>query len=215
VADDRHVDAVLPYHREAWALARRLGARYVQVDVAVNMLWGMAVLDQHAQAVEIAREALAFGDYDGTPTLRNNLAWLLVDMGRLDEALPLYRALADGDDPTLRCTARAKLVDIQARLGDAPGVGAAVEATLSAMAQTDVYLAHAAAMVAVLNHGSLEQAQRALAWRRDHELDPWLQERLDAAITRHAERLEVSLPGTPASTAQTPTDSNSQGPVRG
>lgn len=195
------VDAGLPYHREAWALARRLGARYVQVDVAVNMLWGMPVLDQHAQAIEIAREALAFGDYDGTPTLRNNLAWLLVDMGRLDEALPLYRQLADGDDPTLRCTARAKLVDIHARQGDAPGVAAAVEATLSAMAQTDVYLAHAAAMAAVLTHGESGQAQQALAWRRDHELDPWLQERLDAAIKRHAERLDESVPSAPANTA--------------
>jgi tetratricopeptide (TPR) repeat protein len=183
------VDAGLPYHREAWTLARRLGARYVQVDVAVNMLWGMPVLDLHAQAVEITREALAFDDYDGTPTLRNNLAWLLVDLGRLDEALPLYRQLAEGDDPTLRCTARARLVDIHARRGDAPGVAAAVEATLSAMAQTDVYLAHAAAMVAVFTHGQFEQAQQALAWRRDAELDPWLQEGLEVALAHHRARV--------------------------
>jgi len=182
------VQGGLPLHREAWRLARRLGARYVQVEVATNMVWSMPTMNLHAEAVEIAREALALGEFDGTQTLRNNLAWLLADMGRPGDALPLYEQLADSDDPTLRCVALSQLIRVQAARGDAPGTAGAIESTLAALAATDVYLAHAAAIAAVLDHGTPEQARRALAWLRDDDLDPYLARVLQKALENHAER---------------------------
>jgi DNA-binding SARP family transcriptional activator/tetratricopeptide (TPR) repeat protein len=176
----------LPYHREAWALARRLGARYAQVDIACNLAWSLPVLELHDEAIALSAEALALGDYDGTPTLRNNLAWTLFDRGRLDEARPEYQALAQGRDPSLRCFARAKLVEIAARQHGArhAAVDAALAAAFDALAGTDLYSAHAAVVVVALDHGDDATAARALGWLRPQPLDAHLQQRLDAALAR-------------------------------
>ncbi len=175
----------LPLHQEALALARKLNARSVQVDVAINLLWCLTALPgRAADGFAIGEEALALGEYDGSDTLRNNLAWAYADAGRLPEALALYRTLTGCGDPSLACIAWSKMVDIQARLdAGLEARNAAIDQLLQAMERTDFYVAHASAVVAVLNHGSDEQAQRAMAWiRPSQRIDPWLQEKLDAAI---------------------------------
>ncbi|HET7526604.1 MAG TPA: AAA family ATPase, partial [Burkholderiaceae bacterium] len=53
----------LPLHEEAWRLAERLGARYAQVEVAINWLWCLSALQRNDDGVAIARQALALGDY--------------------------------------------------------------------------------------------------------------------------------------------------------
>jgi tetratricopeptide (TPR) repeat protein len=172
------------YHREAWTLAQRLGARYAQVDIACNLVWSLPVLQRHDEAIAIAGEALALGDYDGTPTLRNNLAWLLLDRGRVDEARVLYAELARSADPSLRCFAWARLVEIAARQGDATACAANCEAALAAMDGTEMYQAHAAVIIALLEHGSDAEAARALARLREQPIDAYLQQRLDDAIRK-------------------------------
>lgn len=174
------------FHREAWALAQRLGARYAQVDIACNLVWSLPELGCHDEAIAIAREALALGDYDGTPTLRNNLAWLLFDRGRLGEAEALYLQLAEGADPSLRCFAWAKLVELAARQGDSAACAAAVQSALAALAGTEMYQAHAAVMISVLEHADDAAAERALRYRRDQPLDAYLQQRLDQAVSLRA-----------------------------
>ena len=176
----------LACHQEAWALAGQLGAHYVRVDVAVNLLWSLPELGRHDEALAFGLEALALGDYDGTPTLLNNLAWLHLDRGRLDEAARLYRRLAAGDDPTLRCFAWAKLVQIHAEQGEEAARRAALAGTLAAMTGTELYQAHAVAILAVLEHGDRDDAPAALAYLRPQPLDAFLQGRLDQALERHA-----------------------------
>ncbi|MEO7244534.1 MAG: tetratricopeptide repeat protein, partial [Rubrivivax sp.] len=182
----------LDFHREAWTLAERLGARYAQVDIACNLVWSLPVLDRHDEAIAIAGEALALGEYDGTPTLRNNLAWLLLERGRIDEASALYRQLASGADPSLRCFAWAKLIEVAARLGDASGCAAAVQAALAAVAHTELYQAHAAVIASVLEHASDADAVRALGLRREQPLDAYTQQRLDLAIEQRGHLIVAS-----------------------
>jgi DNA-binding SARP family transcriptional activator/tetratricopeptide (TPR) repeat protein len=176
----------LPLHREAWALAQRLGARYAQVDIACNLAWSLPLIDGTDEAIALSGEALALGDYDGTATLRNNRAWLLLDRGRVDEARVEYEALARGRDPSLRCFAHAKLVEIAARQHGArdAAVDAALAAAFDALAGTDLYSAHAAVVVVALDHGDDAAAARALGWLRRQPLDAHLQQRLDAALAR-------------------------------
>ncbi|MEO5881776.1 MAG: hypothetical protein ABIQ06_05120 [Caldimonas sp.] len=181
----------LVFHREAWTLAERLGARYAQVDIACNLVWSLPVLDGHDEAIAIAGEALALGEYDGTPTLRNNLAWLLLERGRIDEASALYRRLASGDDPSLRCFAWARLIEVAARLVDG-GCAAASQAALAAVAHTELYQAHAAVITAVLEHGSDADAARALALLREQPLDAYSQQRLDRAIEQRGHLIAPS-----------------------
>lgn len=178
---DRGAEA-LPQHLEAWRLAKRLSARYSQVEVAVNLVWALPDFGRHDEAIAVAEEALALGDYDATPTLRNNLAWLYWDLQRDDDAIRLYGPQSQGSDPTLACMAWAMLTQIHARRGDAAACAEAVKATLAAMPGTEMYVAHATSMVAVLRHGSDEQARAAAAYRRDESLVPSLKQRLNDAL---------------------------------
>src|SRR5262249_32971724 len=88
----------LPLHEEAGLLAERLGARYAQVEVAINWLWCLSALGRNDESVAVGRRALDLGDYGASTVLRNNLAWSLAELGRIDEARQLYEVLARGSD---------------------------------------------------------------------------------------------------------------------
>ncbi len=173
----------LPFHEEALATARALGARHAEVDATLNLLWTLPDLGRHDEAITLGEHALRLGDFDGTPALMNNLAFLYWDRGRFEQAEPLYRRLTAAEDPTVRCFAWAKLVALAARRSDAPACGEAVQAALDTLAQTEMYRAHAVVMVAVLNHGNAAQRQQVKAWLRPGQaLDPSLQAQLDSAL---------------------------------
>jgi DNA-binding SARP family transcriptional activator len=172
----------LRLHEEADRLARRLGARYAQVEVAMNRLWSLAALKRDDEGVAVAREALALGEYDGSATLRNNLAWSLVELGRDAEAQELYEQLAAGPDPTLALVARSKLVALHARAGDAARRDAVLAEVRAGIASTEVPLARASAVVCVLTHGSDGDVAAVLAAWTPAPLDPWLADRLRAAL---------------------------------
>jgi tetratricopeptide (TPR) repeat protein len=175
----------LPWHEEALALVRQIGARYVEVEVALNLIFCLPELGRHDEALAVGEAALALGDYDATPFLQNNLAWLYLDRGRLAEARVLYERLAAGPEPTLRCYAWAKLVQIHAQQGDAAACRAAVDAAFAALPQTQIYSAHAVVLVAVLQHGSPADALRVPPWLREEPLAPSTQQRLDDGLARH------------------------------
>lgn len=173
----------LACHEEALATARALGARHAQVDATVNLLWSLPDLGRHEEAIALGEQALALGDYDGTPALLNNLAFLHWDQGRFDAAEPLYERLSATEDPTVRCFAWAKRIALAARRGDAQACSAAIEQALATLGQTEMYRAHAIVMVAVLAHGDAAQRTRARAWWRPGQaLDPSLQQQLEAAL---------------------------------
>lgn len=173
----------LPLHEEALATARALGARHAEVDATLNLLWTLPDLGRHEEAIALGQRALALGDFDGTPALMNNLAFLYWDLGRLDEAEPLYRQLTGAADPSVRCFAGAKLITLAARRGLAAETHAAIESGLAALQHTQLYRAHAVVVVSVLEAGNPAQVQRALAWLRPQQpLDAALQRRLQAAL---------------------------------
>jgi DNA-binding SARP family transcriptional activator/tetratricopeptide (TPR) repeat protein len=170
---------------EGLRLAQRLGARYAQVEVAVNLLRALSDLQRDEEAITIAREALALGEYDASATLRNNLAWSLREKGRLDEARRLYEALQRGSDPTLALVAGAKLVEMAGEAHDPAAAQHGAQQLLAAMASTEVYLAHAIAVLAVLRFGTDSQVQQSLIHLRAQALDPSLNARLgDALLAR-------------------------------
>jgi DNA-binding SARP family transcriptional activator len=177
------VERGLALHQEAYRLAARLNACYAQVEAAINLLWTLTTLDRHAEAIEIAEEALALGEYDSTPTLRNNLVYALRELGRLDEAMALCEQLATGSDPTLALIAQARLIDLQARQGQVDGALAPrIEALLDRIDSTDAYHAHVTAAKMVLLHGSADQVGRVLPYLEPQPLDPWLHGELSRAL---------------------------------
>ena len=167
---------------EGYRLAQRLGARYAQVEVAVNLLRALADVHRDDEGIAIAREALALGDYDASATLRNNLAWSLREAGRLDEARLLYEELQQGSDPTLALIAGAKLVEMAGAAEDPASAERGAQRLLASMARTEVYQAHAIAVLAVLRFGTDSQVQQAQNHLRAQALDPSLNERLGDAL---------------------------------
>ncbi len=168
---------------EAYRLAGHLNARYAQVDVAINLLWGLSALGRNEEAVAIAEEALALGEYDSTPTLRNNLCWSLRELGRVEDAMRLSEVLVAGSDPTLALIALARLTDMRLST-PAPSDEAArlIDAMLARLDSTDIYVAHTSAARTVLRHGSSAQVDRILGYLKPHAIDPWMHRELSAAM---------------------------------
>lgn len=177
------LDVAAPLHREALALARRIGARYVEVEVANNLVWSLDEAGRLDEAIELGERAMALGDYDATPTLGTNLAYVYLRRERLDDAERLYRRLAAANDSSVVCVARGKLLDLAARRGDGVAVEAAVRDALAALAATEVYSAQASTITAVLRHGDEQSARRAAAFARAQALDPGQQQRLAEAMS--------------------------------
>ena len=132
--------------------------------------------------MRIAAAALALGSYDGTATLRNNLAWSLAELGRIDEARALYQAQAEGADPSLALLARARLLEMAAEAGDAAASVAMADRIMATLASTDFYIAQSTAVRAIARHGNDAQVQAALAYLRPQSLDRSAEERLGAAL---------------------------------
>lgn len=169
----------LPLHREALTLARRLKANYAFVEAAINLLWSLSSMERSAEGIEIAREALALGSYDGTSTLRVNLAYCLRESGQLEETLALYESLIEDGDPTVAGVALSKAIEIHFALSRAEAGRLAISRAWQAFEATDQYIAHACLLAAILQYGTDAEVQRALVYRREQPLDPFLQERLD------------------------------------
>jgi tetratricopeptide (TPR) repeat protein len=179
----------LRFHEEALATARALGARHAEVDATLNLLWTLPDLGRVDEAIALGEQALALGDYDGTPALMNNLAYLYWEQGRLDQAEPLYTRLCSAQDPSVRCFAWAKRIHLAAQRGERAACDQAVTAALATLPLTEAYRAHAVVLVAVLTHGDAAQAQAALRWLRPGQsLDASLGAQLAAAVATVATR---------------------------
>jgi DNA-binding SARP family transcriptional activator len=154
----------MAYLREAHDLARALGARYLQVDIAINLLFCYADQRRYHDAEALARETLALGHYDNTAIFRSNLAAIYFEAGRFGEALEHDRSLQDEvDQPFLRAIALARSAEAHVALGDRDPVPALLDAALDALRTTDYPVVLGWVAVAALRHGTDAQRQRLLA----------------------------------------------------
>ena len=186
-------DDALPLHREAYALAGRLGARYHQIDVAINLVFCLADLGRFDQAVAVGEEALTLGDYDNVAILRNNLASVAFSAGRLEAALEHYQALQDErEQPFLRAIALARSAEVLDRLGRHEGVAALLDEAIATLAHTDYPVALGRVSAAVLHLGSDDMVARLRAYvpRLDPESIPAYQRQ--AVVQLWRERVGVT-----------------------
>ncbi len=153
----RHEEA-LQLHLEAYALAAALGARYHQVDIAINLVFCYGDLRRYEEAAAIGAEALALGAYDNVPLLRNNLAALAFEAGRVAEALGHYEQLQlEHGQPYLRAIALARSAEASALLGAHDAVPSLLDEALAELVDTDYPVAVGRVAIAVLRLGSASQ----------------------------------------------------------
>lgn len=155
-------EEALPLHLETLAGVKRLGARFRQVDIALNLLACLIDLGRPEEGLAAAEEALQLGSYEATEMLRNNLARALMDLGRYDEAARHFEVQTrESQDPTLLAIAWARLARIYARLGRERELREALEEALSVATRTEYDLGRAAAVISLLTLGTPEQREAA------------------------------------------------------
>ncbi len=145
----------MSYYQEARQVAKAIGAIHLQVILALNML-GSAVLTKQTESIlPIAEEALGFGEYAVTMSLRNNLGAAYALLGQPDRAIVHYEAVTQkSNDPTLLCIAYGRL----AGLYDKPKqISQALQQGLTFIDQTEFSAARLRLAIAVLHFGTEKQ----------------------------------------------------------
>jgi len=186
-------EAALPLHREAYALADALGARYHQVDIAINLVFCLADLGRFEEAEAVGIEALSLGAYDNVAILRNNVASVAFSAGRFDAALEQYQVLqGERDQPFLRAVALARSAEALARLGRTDGIPALLDDAIAALDDTDYVVAVARVVAAVLELGDDDHVARL--FERVPTLDPATipAHMRDDVLRRWRERIDVT-----------------------
>jgi len=188
--------AAVPLHEEALAIARRIRARYAELEAAGNLVFCLGELGRDADAVRVGLPVLAGDEEVFNAPLAANVAYSLMVLDRLDEAEHWYRRVHAAGNASAACAAAGKLLELAARRAAPPAaLAAAVDAVFEALARTEVWSVQAGALVAVLTHGTAADAARVRPWLRDEPLYPGLQQRLDAALARHATPAEATATG--------------------
>jgi tetratricopeptide (TPR) repeat protein len=173
----------LEFDREAYALTTRMAASSLRVNAANNLIVSLVRAGQHAEAIGIGETVLAAGVFEGSATLRSNVAAALKLSGRFDEALKHYNDLVGSDEPTVALIARGHRIHIVGERGDAAAVEAEIAAALIALSATELPVPRASVACHILRFGSDSNVQTVLAALKPAPLDPWLAERLRAALT--------------------------------
>lgn len=181
--------AALTVHKEALEASRAMGARHQFVNVALNLVECYRELGDEQAALDLGAEALALDEVDGTSVLRNNLASLLLEMGRLPEAEAYCLENTQVADPTIRTLAWARLVRVYAHQGRDESLAEALNEAQQHAPLTEYPVARVMAAAHLLDHGTVAQRQLALelvADLRVEELPEYLKEdvlRIRAAVT--------------------------------
>jgi tetratricopeptide (TPR) repeat protein len=178
-------DKALALHQEGLAVARRLKAHHTVEQMVNNLVCTLAELGRDAEAVDLAAPLLQDTELTHTVWLRNNVAGSLLSLGRWDEAEAACRLVLAFGNPTLGCSAMAKLLRITALRGaSAEALVAACAHMLTALAGTELLGAQMAGIIGVLEHGSEAQARQALAYLHQPPTFAEHVQRLDAALAR-------------------------------
>lgn len=172
-------------HLEALSEAARVKSRYIQVYATAN--WLHSFKGAPDEALGIGEAALSLGEYRDSHRLRLQLAARYIDAARWRDAERHLEPVCDDKRPVYVAYARARLVTVQAALGDPTARRAAIERAFEAASASDDYRAHAMVAASVLHDGDdadQPRAQALLRPERHSRLDPSLRQRLAEGMAK-------------------------------
>ncbi len=156
-------ETALKHHREAMRVAKAIGARHLQVVIAINLLWSTVSSNKVKTVLPEAEEALELGEYAATLTLRNNLARAYFSLGKNDKAKHHYETITHlSQDPTLLSIAWSRLAELYKQDGNGEAVTKALAVALSLLSKTEFSVAHFAVAGAVAHYGSDSQVKQVM-----------------------------------------------------
>ncbi len=193
--DTEHYEKALELHFQALDMARRTSARYAQVSVCIQMMWALNYANRNLEAIQIAEEALSYGQFSNTQYLRNGYAATLMRLGRDQEAVQQYEDNALNGDITSRTLAWGRLCELYHRLERHEKIEKAIQHGLEAALQTQVPFAQIRATIAILKYGSQSQLEQLLPLVKNQQSpDPMAQaEYQEAVLIAQKRGLEVGL----------------------
>jgi DNA-binding SARP family transcriptional activator/predicted ATPase len=187
--DTKRYKEALELHFQALNMARRTCSRYAQVNVSIQMMWALSHANRAEEAVQIAEEALSYGQFSNTQYLRNGYAAALIHLERFEEAVEQYQNNALNGDITTRTLAWGRLSELYFRLGDHQKIEKAVQQSLVSALQTQVPFAQIRAAIAILKYGTQAQLEQLLPHLKPTKSpDPISQAEYEAAVLIARER---------------------------
>ncbi len=156
----RRNEEALPLHREAIRVAKRIGAKHLQVNASVNHLVCCWMLGRTLEGVPDAEEALELGEYMGTLTLRLNLA-VALSREQPHRAIELLEvALQRNPNSSTRLNVMAQLNKLYTDTGNASRATELLDQAIAAFAEVEMAQSRAAVILAVLRRGTPDQRKR-------------------------------------------------------
>jgi tetratricopeptide (TPR) repeat protein len=154
-------DKALALYEEAQNLARRMGARYFESEIAGNRVAALIRLGRLDEAASIGEAALEIGHYESSELLAMNLGYCYLRLGRLDEGIALFERVRTTANSLYAAHASGQLIEAYARAGQPSAAEAACADAIERLRVVDVAGVRASVCIAILQFGSDEWVERA------------------------------------------------------
>ena len=190
-------EKALGLHLEAFDLANKLGARHLQVDIAQNLVYCYIELGRSEEALPIGEEALDFGHYEMTDSLRANLAAAYVKLEAFDKAIHHYSLLTSSNEAPVCIVAWGRLAGLYGLTNQAQKCREAIDCAFDLLPE-QITPVHARVLVSTLRYGTQPQLGRALPLLSKVNtlaLPPYMRQELDEAleIAQESHALKLSV----------------------
>ena len=181
--------ASLPLHREALELARKIGAKHLQVMASNHLLYNLLEANRASEGIELAEDALKLGHYHFSDLLRVHLVRAYLQLEQYERAKAHAEWLTKKSaDAALRTAAWARIAEVCARSNSKEDTEAALDHAIAGLAETDFMRAHARVVISVLRYGSPRQIESIHPFKEklaSSELPSYLTEELKSLWDGH------------------------------
>jgi DNA-binding SARP family transcriptional activator len=154
-------DKALPHYEEAQNLARRMGARYLESEIAGNRVAALIRLGRLEAAATVGEAALEIGKYESSDLIAINLAYCYLRLGRLERGIALFERVRTTASSLYAAHASGQLIEAYSRAAQLRAAEAACADAIERLRVVDVAGIRAGVCIAILQFGSDEWVERA------------------------------------------------------
>jgi tetratricopeptide (TPR) repeat protein len=183
----------LACYQESLEMARRLGARRQQVLCVSNIMSVYLYMNREREGLALAHEALGWGQFDATYTLRYYLARAYLKAARYQDALLEADIVQrEFNSSRFRCGALLCLAEAHHYLGNEAEKASAFDEAIAIAEASDVPQTRSWVIISVLKYANAEQVRRiqALIESLEMKLLPYylLSDVKEALALNHSEK---------------------------
>jgi len=168
-------EEALRLYEEAQNLAHRMGAKFLEAEIAGNRLAAFIRLGRLDEAAATGEAALEFGRYYTGQTLVMNLAYCYLKLGRLDRSVELFEQVRATASNLHAAHASGMLIEAYSRNAQSSHAEAACADAVERLREIDVAGVRASVCMAILKFGADGWVERARPFFPARGLTPSMQ----------------------------------------